>query len=234
MKEMLRKAGEQAGIHLDDLAWERLARHWELVQEANSKFNLTAITGQEQAVEKHYLDSLLALELLDTLPGALCDLGSGGGFPGLVLAIARPERPITLVEATEKKCAFLEECGAELGLPQLCVVNARAEEAGRDPALREQFPVVTARALAALNVLCEYGLPLLAEGGTLLAYKGAGWEEEAEAAANALSLLNGTLGESRLYQLPGGDQRCLLPVVKTGPCPEKYPRRPGMPTKRPL
>ncbi|MDO4733409.1 MAG: 16S rRNA (guanine(527)-N(7))-methyltransferase RsmG [Bacillota bacterium] len=234
MKEILRSTGERAGIRLDDLAWARLARHWELVQEANSKFNLTAITEREQAVEKHYLDSLLALELLDSLPGEICDLGSGGGFPGLVLAIARPERPITLVEATEKKCVFLEECAAELGLSQLQVVNARAEEAGRDPALRERFPLVTARALAALNVLCEYGLPLLAEGGTLLAYKGAGWEEEVAAAANALDLLNAGLGESRLYQLPGGDQRCLLRVEKRGPCPEKYPRRPGMPTKRPL
>lgn len=234
MKEMLRTAGEKAGVSLDEQAWERLARHWELVQEANRKFNLTAITERETAVEKHYLDCLLALDALDALPGPLCDLGSGGGFPGLVLAIARPERPITLVEATEKKCAFLEECAGELGLSQLRVVNARAEEAGRDPALREQFAVVTARALAAMNVLCEYALPLLEQGGSLLAYKGAGWEEEAEAAANALSLLNGGLQGHSLYQLPGGDQRCLLRVEKTGPCPEKYPRRPGMPTKRPL
>lgn len=240
MKELLRAAIMGAGINLDELALSRLARHWELLREANAKFNLTAITDPETAVEKHYLDSLLALESLEaqTSPDAsgnvLCDLGSGGGFPGLVLAIARPELPITLVEATEKKCAFLESCAAELGLTKLRVLNARAEEAGRLPELRESFGMVTARALAAMNVLCEYALPLLRLGGNLWAYKGAGWQEECAGAEQALQLLGGRVAESREYQLPGGDQRCLLRVEKIAPCPGKYPRRPGMPNKRPL
>lgn len=234
MIELLQKLLKTAAISLDEQAMQRLSRHWELVQEANAKFNLTAIKDPETAAEKHYLDCLLALEALDALPGPLCDLGSGGGFPGMVLAIARPERPITLVEATEKKCAFLENCGSELGLKNIRVLNLRAEEAGRSPELRESFSLVTARALAAMNVLSEYALPLLSLGGSLLAYKGAGWDEEAAAAENALSLLGGELGECKTWALPGGDQRCLVQVRKITPCPEKYPRRPGMPSKRPL
>lgn len=164
METLIRSYCQAAGISLPEGAFSQLALHWSRLMQANGRFNLTAITEPEVAAEKHYLDCLLALPVLDAYAGSLCDLGSGGGFPGLVLAIARPERPITLVEATEKKAAFLRQVGEELGLDQIRVVCARAEEIGRDPAFRAQFAVVTARALAGLPVLLEYGLPLLEPG----------------------------------------------------------------------
>lgn len=234
METWIRARCQEAGLALPERAFSQMARHWALLQEANARFNLTAITQQAAAAEKHYLDCLLALPVLDACPGPFCDLGSGGGFPGLVLAMARPERPATLVEATEKKCAFLEQAAAELGLQQVRVICARAETVGRDPAFRGQFPVVTARALAGLNVLAEYALPLLSPGGMLLAYKGGNVLEETSLAAHALDVLQGRLGPIRSYTLPSGDQRSLVSIEKVGPTPDAYPRRPGMPGKRPL
>ena len=234
METLIRSYCQAAGISLPEGAFSQLALHWSRLMQANGRFNLTAITEPEVAAEKHYLDCLLALPVLDAYAGSLCDLGSGGGFPGLVLAIARPERPITLVEATEKKAAFLRQVGEELGLDQIRVVCARAEEIGRDPAFRAQFAVVTARALAGLPVLLEYGLPLLEPGGMLLAYKGLSAPDEVQQAAQALRILQGRWVKTHAYALPSGDSRCLVQIENTGPTPDAYPRRPGMPSKRPL
>ena len=139
MEKALRALCEQAKINLDDAVFSRLSRHWDLVKAANARFNLTAILEDSAAAEKHYLDCLLALATLDPLPGPWCDLGSGGGFPGLVLAAARPEREIFLVEATEKKCAFLAEAAVALGLDRVRVMNARAEEAAELQRIAEEI-----------------------------------------------------------------------------------------------
>ncbi len=221
-------------LGLTDKEKELLQAHWSLVREADRRFNLTAV-ADEEAAEKHYRDCLAAREVVAELaPGSrVLDLGTGAGFPGLVLACTCPELSFTLLDATAKKCDFLRETAASLGLANAEVVCGRAEELGRGP-LRESFDLVTARAVASLRELVELALPLLKQGGVLLAMKGANWAEEVEEADHALTELAGTVKESREYTLSAGDRRCLLLIEKLGPTPDKYPRRPGMPHKRPL
>ena len=214
---------------------ERLLIHWQLVKETSRSFNLTAVLDDEEAAEKHYRDCLAARDFLRGLPeqALTLDLGSGAGFPGLVLAAVFPDRRFFLLDATAKKCDFLVDAAASLGLANVEVVSGRAEELARGP-LRESFALVTARAVAALRELVELALPLLEVGGALLALKGAGWAEEVAEAQHALAELSGEVKDSHEYTLSAGDRRCLLQVTKTGPTPDKYPRRPGMPHKRPL
>lgn len=238
MKDQLNGMIFQSGMSILPQKIDMFLRHWQLLSDANQRFNLTAIEDENEAAEKHYLDSLLALPLLERLAASgaqLADLGSGGGFPGLPLAICRPDINFTLIEATGKKCDFLEHCASELGLNNVTVLKLRAEEAGREPDLRQSFDIVTARALAPLNVLLEYGLPLLKVGGRLLAYKGANVRQELEEAAHALAELGGEALELHQYRLPNsGEMRLIAEIEMVKKIGQKYPRRPGMPSKRPL
>jgi len=215
-----------------------LAQHWQLLQEANRCFNLTAITDEQAAVEKHYLDCLIAAQLSDSLwpgNGYAADLGSGGGFPGLVLAAAYPARRFVLFDSARKKTDFLNDCTAALDLGNVAARPLRAEAAGQQPQLRGCFDCVTARAVAELAVLAEYALPLLRLGGVFCAWKGPEPQVEITAAAQALALLGGELRQILAYTLPFcGEGRSLVVIGKTGETPQKYPRRPGMPSKRPL
>ena len=211
-----------------------LQTHWQLVQAASARFNLTAV-NDEEAAEKHYRDCLAVRAVLASLPAGsrVLDLGSGAGFPGLVLAAVFPALSFTLLDATAKKCDFLRDTAAVMGLSNVDVICGRAEDIGRGE-LRESFGLVTARAVASLRELIELALPLLKTGGALLAYKGAKYQAEIDEAAHALAELRGEIGEVTEYALAGGDRRALVAVRKLAPTPAKYPRRPGMPHKRPL
>ncbi|MBR5430068.1 MAG: 16S rRNA (guanine(527)-N(7))-methyltransferase RsmG [Firmicutes bacterium] len=211
-----------------------LQRHWQAVQEAGSRFNLTAVADAE-AGDKHYRDCLAAREPVAALPSGsrVLDLGSGAGFPGLVLAAVCPEQRFILVDATAKKCDFLRQTAGALALTNVEVVCGRAEELGRGE-LRESCALVTARAVAALRELVELALPLLQHGGRLLALKGGAYGQEIDEASHALSELGGRVSDARTYTLPGGEQRALVLVEKLAPTPAKYPRRTGLPHKRPL
>ena len=238
MQQLIEQLAQQANLPLAAGLAQKLSCHWQLLAEANSHFNITAITDPAAAAEKHYLDCLLAgAAAAAYLPatGAVADIGSGGGFPGLVLAAASPQLDFTLIESSQKKTAFLLESAAQMGLDNLRAVPLRAEEAGRNPSLRAAFDVVTARAVAELNVLAEYSLPLLREGGFFLALKGPEPQEELAGAAHALKLLGGTVAQVLTYSLPCSQEgRSVVVLRKSAPTPEKYPRRPGMPNKRPL
>ena len=221
----------------------------------NEKFNLTAVTQYEQVQIRHFLDSLTCLLALP-VPGAarseaglpdvvplstaeaplLCiDVGTGAGFPGLPLKIMRPALQMTLLESSRKKITFLEHLVERLELKGVDLLWARAEEAGQDAQHRERYDVVLARAVADLAVLVEYGLPLCRKGGFLIAQKGAQVEGELKAAVAAIQVLGGQLREVKTIQLPGlAEPRSLLLIDKVAPTPAKYPRRPGMPHKRPL
>ena len=179
----------------------------------------------------HIADSLVGLEVPAVGEAArIVDLGSGAGLPGLVLAIARPEAEIVLVESVGKKCAWLERTVTALGLENVRVVCARAEELDEEP-----FDVVTARALASLSVLCEYAAPLLREGGSLVAWKGAVDAREDADGLHAASVLGLEREEVRAVEpYPGSQRRTLHVFRKVSPTPEGYPRRPGMAAKRPL
>ena len=211
-----------------------LRTQWGQVQAASARFNLSAVNDAE-AAEKHYRDCLAARAVLAGLPAGsrVLDLGSGAGFPGLALAAVCPDFSFTLLDATAKKCDFLREAAVAMGLSNVDVICGRAEDVGRAE-LRESFDLVTARAVASLRELVELALPLLKEGGSLLAYKGAYYQTEIDEAAHALSELCGEVGEVTEYTLAGGDRRALITVRKLAPTPTKYPRRPGMPHKRPL
>lgn len=242
-RTQLLQALQAADIHLPPGQIDQLTCHWELVEQANSSFNLTAIAAEE-AAQKHYTDCLLALPALQKIAPLnsgvsaaeakqMIDIGSGAGFPGLVLAVARPDLQVTLLEATGKKADFLQQAAHSLHLQNVCVCNSRAEEAGRS-ALRESFAIATARAVAALSTLLEYAFPLLRVGGYLLALKGANWQEELQDAENAFTLLHAELEHSLEVSLPNGDARALLLIRKNAATADKYPRRSGMPSKRPL
>lgn len=220
----------------------------------NRKFNLTTVTGYEEVQLKHFLDSLtclLAFPTQGTIPvGAipdvvplstaetplLCiDVGTGAGFPGVPLKIMRPAIHMTLLESSHKKILFLEHLIKRLELKNVQPLWARAEEAGQDAHHRERYDIVLARAVADMAVLVEYCLPLCRKGGYLIAQKGADIEAELKAAEEATRLLGGKLREVKALQLPGlREPRSLVLVEKVAPTPPKYPRRPGMPKKRPL
>jgi 16S rRNA (guanine527-N7)-methyltransferase len=221
----------------------------------NRKFNLTTVTRYEEVQVKHFLDSLTCLLALP-VPGAahaagglpdiiplstaetplLCiDVGTGAGFPGLPLKIMRPTLQMTLLDSSRKKIAFLEHLVQRLELKGVDLLWARAEEAGQDAHQRERYDVVLARAVADLAVLVEYCLPLCRKGGCVIAQKGAQVEQELQAAQAAIHLLGGELRAVKTIQLPGlKETRSLVLLEKVAPTPAKYPRRPGIPGKRPL
>lgn len=201
------------------------------LQKENEKMNLTAITAPEEMAVKHFADSLCLFNYID-LPenAALLDVGSGAGFPGLVLKLFRPDLQVTLLDASKKRCGFLERLKRELSADDVEILWGRSEELAREETLREQFDFVTARAVASLPVLLELCTPFLKPGGRFLAMKG---KEETDSAAKALTLLNCEITAHQRYQLNGED-RAILEIKKLGSTPEKYPRRVGMPEKRPL
>lgn len=211
-------------------AYESLLLHW------NERISLTAIRDPRGIRIRHFLDSLACATVTGPLNGrSLIDVGSGAGFPGLPLKILFPQLRLTLVDSVVKKARFLELAAAELGLREVNVVADRAEVLGQDPAFREQFDWAAARAVAELRVLAEYLLPLCRVGGAMLAQKGESAPSEAGAAAGAIARLGG--GEARLttVSLPETDQLHFLVVVpKTQATDRRYPRRPGLPAKRPL
>jgi 16S rRNA (guanine527-N7)-methyltransferase len=203
----------------------------------NERVNLTSITDYEEVQVKHFLDSLSCLQALTPLaPGTRCiDIGAGPGFPGLPLKIVRPQMRLTLLEATGKKVLFLQHIVGELELQGVEIIMGRAEELGRQPPHREVYEVAVARAVAQLAVLLEYALPLLVTGGIFVAQKGVEVEDEVEAAQSALLILGGRIKEVKAVHLPGlGAPRHLVVVEKVTPTPQKYPRRAGIPAKRPL
>ena len=209
----------------------------ELLLDANARLNLTRVTEPDDVARLHLLDALSALPLLDALaPIRAIDLGSGGGVPGLVLALARPETAWTLLDSVGKKCDAMRGFAAALGLRSVTVIADRAESLGRDPKHRERYDLVTARACAALPVLAEYALPLAAVGGAVLAWKGplTVEDEEIVRGAAAAGLLGG--GPPAIHEtgVPALGRHRLVLVPKERTTPERYPRRPGEPARRPL
>jgi 16S rRNA (guanine527-N7)-methyltransferase len=222
------------GIALSPAQLGYFARYAQVLADWNAHTNLTAISTPEAIYRRHFLDSLSLVRFWGDPPARLIDLGSGGGFPGVPLKIVRPELRLTLVDSVAKKTAFLNHLVQELGLEGVQVRTARAEELGRDPAEREQYDVVTARALAELRVLAEYALPLARVGGRVLAPKGAAASAEATAAARAITLLGGAPAECLPVDLPGQDDAVVVVIRKVAPTDPRYPRAVGVPRRRPL
>lgn len=206
----------------------------------NARANLTAIVERDQVVVKHFLDSLSVAPILrqtfSAAPGlhSLIDIGSGAGFPGLPLGIVLPDTHVTLLEATRKKVDFLEHIITQLQLQHVTAIYARAEDAAHDPAHREKYDAAVARAVSDLATLLEYTLPFVRVGGIFVAQKGIRVDDEIHRAARALEALGGRVREIVPVQLPGLELRHLIVVEKITATPLKYPRRAGVPEKKPI
>jgi 16S rRNA (guanine527-N7)-methyltransferase len=202
----------------------------------NEKINLTAIRDPEGIRKKHFLDSLsCTLAWKESIPHSLVDIGTGAGFPGIPLKILHPSMQVTLVESVGKKAGFCLHMISKLGLNGIEIITARAEELGLQPEHREQYEWAVARAVASLPVLVEYLLPLVRIGGRVLAQKGESGPAELLAAGNAIRILGGQTRQLIKVTLPGvADERFLAVIEKTSPTPQNYPRKSGIPAKKPL
>ncbi len=236
MESLTRNAASLFNLHLTEKQIQALMTYERELVEWNQKFNLTAIRDAESIRVKHFLDSLsCSLAWKNTPPQNLIDVGTGAGFPGLPLKILYPAMRLTLVESVGKKVTFCKHMAAMLGLENVEVIHARAEEIGQNGRYREQHDWVVARAVAQLNVLSEYLLPLVKVGGMMLAQKGETGPAEAQSAEKAMKLLGGKLKQLLPVHLPGvADDRYLVIVEKFAATPPKYPRKPGIAAKSPL
>ena len=203
-----------------------LARYGELLAEKNKVMNLTAITDPQDVATLHMLDCAALLNCADFSGKTLIDVGTGAGFPGLPLKILVPSLEVTLLDSLNKRVDWLNETIGALGLDGVQAVHGRAEEAGREPDLRERFDSAAARAVADLRLLCELCLPLVKVGGRFLAMKGTDCERELDAALPAIQILGGRVEDCFDYQIPHTNvtHRVIL-IEKSAPSPEKYPRR---------
>ena len=235
LKALLMARAAAMGIPMSDGQAEQFAAYHEMLVGANARMNLTRVPDDpSEAVDRNYLDCVAPLAGDFPEAATAVDVGSGAGFPGIPLAILLPGTRFTLVDALAKRVEFLQSVIERLGL-NAEALHLRAEDAARQDALREGFDLAVARAVAPMNVLCEYLLPLVRLGGHMLALKGPGLDGELAQAENALSLLGGKMERVQPLVIPGRDWNHRAAwIKKTAPTPEKYPRRAGAVEKRPL
>lgn len=223
--ELFEKEVNNLGIELDAFANERFDSYAERLVRWNKHINLTSITEPDEIVIKHFIDSLAILKYIKPKRhDKLIDVGTGAGFPGVPLLIAEPSLEVTFVDSVGKKLGFIRDVLRVNGLVAN-TVHGRIEELGKNSDYREQYDFATARAVAPLNVLCEYCLPLVKTGGCFVALKGANAEQELNDARYAIELLGGKLEGQNWFELPNGDKRCIIVIKKISQTPTKYPRR---------
>ena len=232
IQALLRAGLTQLGLSPDTAP--QLERYGQLLTEKNQVMNLTAITDPVEVAQKHMLDCAALLGAARFQGKSVIDVGSGAGFPGLVLKLCEGSIDLTLLDSLQKRVDWLEEAAQALGV-SVTALHGRAEELGKTPELREQFDIATARAVADLRILCELCLPLVKVGGVFLAMKAEDCRDEVDAAGRCISLLGGRLLKSDTYQVPGTDlTRRVIRVEKIAPTAEKYPRRFARIQKAPL
>ncbi|HIY92934.1 16S rRNA (guanine(527)-N(7))-methyltransferase RsmG [Companilactobacillus sp. HBUAS56275] len=228
----------QKGIELSDVQKEQFATYFHELVETNKVMNLTSITDEDQVYLKHFYDSIVLGFVDEKILNeelTLCDVGSGAGFPSLPLKIINPKLKITIVDSLNKRIKFLEGLVNKLNLTDVSLVHGRAEEVGKNPQFRESFDVVTARAVAAMNVLTEFCLPLAKVGGQFVAMKSEKAPEEVKNAEYAIKTLGGEIKQQESVELPNdAGIRNFIFVEKISKTPKKYPRKPGTPAKKPL
>ena len=235
MKERLERGLAALGLTPPPGATDQLVRYAQLLLEQNQVMNLTAIVEPDRVVDLHFLDSAGVALCADLSGKRLIDVGTGAGFPGMVLKILIPELDLTLVDSLGKRLDWLGTVCADLGLTGVTIRHARGEELALDPDFRDHFDFATARAVADLRVLCELCLPYVAPGGRLLAMKALDCEEEVSQAGRAVSVLGGRLLPAFRYRIPGTDvERRVVQVEKLSPTPKGYPRRWAKIQKAPL
>ena len=233
---------KEIGIELNEEQLSQLDTYYEMLTETNKYMNLTAITEYDDVITKHFADSLqlvrcadLSEEVSRETPMSLIDVGTGAGFPGMVLKIAFPHLNVTLLDSLDKRVKFLDSVISRLGLNDIEAVHYRAEDAARKAMYRDSFDLAVSRAVASLPTLTEYCMPFVKPGGYFIAYKSGNIEEELSSAGKAVAALSGKVEELLSYSLPETDiSRSLVKIKKLAPTDNKYPRRAGKPEKQPI
>lgn len=233
--EILKKHANDYGLEINEKTADMLEIYAKELREWNEKINLTAITDDEGIALKHFLDCLLCGTVVPFEDGkSIIDVGTGAGFPGLVLAAAYPNVNVTLLDSTGKKLKAVEAIAEAMGVKNVKIVHARAEEAGKKTEFRERYDFATARAVAELRVLSEYALPFVKKGGFFISLKGATAKEEIAGSANALNVLGGKTDSLNELVLPAGDKRAIIKIKKISQTSPKYPRPSAQIAKKPL
>ncbi|MGG1675907.1 16S rRNA (guanine(527)-N(7))-methyltransferase RsmG [Neobacillus sp. NRS-1170] len=234
--DQFRASLQEKGITLTDRQLDQFEKYYETLVEWNEKMNLTAITDKEDVYLKHFYDSITASFYFDfSKPFHLCDVGAGAGFPSIPLKIVFPEIEVTIVDSLNKRISFLTHLANVLELENVHFVHDRAETFGVNPEYRENFDVVTARAVARMSVLSEFCLPLVKVGGDFIAMKAASAKEELAVGQKAITTLGGKLDKMFTFTLPFEEsERSILIIKKEKQTPKKYPRKPGTPGKAPI
>lgn len=235
IKEILKSATADFKIQLNNLQLTQLEKYFELLVEWNEKINLTAITDAEGVAIKHFADSLTLFNYVDVPENSrVIDVGTGAGFPGIVLKIARPDIKLTLLDSLNKRLVFLDNILTEIGLSAQ-LIHSRAEDGGQNIDLRESYDFVVSRAVAQLNVLSEYCLPYARLGGSFVALKGPDADNEISNAKRAVQILGGKIKNTYNFFLPNkGGERSIIVIEKNQPTPDKYPRNSGKIKAKPL
>lgn len=233
-KELFFSCADEIGLNLSDETFDKFDRYAVLLKEYNEKVNLTAITDADGITVKHFADSLYLLKYLNINPEAkVCDVGTGAGFPGMCLMLARPDLRVTLFDSVNKKLEFIRFLCRELDIhPE--IVNIRAEDAGKRNEFRERFDVSTARAVASLSKLSEYCVPLIKVGGIFAPMKAPLSDDEKNDGVNAARILGAKLKDEHFYELKTGDKREIIIFEKFSRTSPKFPRNPGIISKNPL
>jgi 16S rRNA (guanine527-N7)-methyltransferase len=234
--DALETAANSFGLNLTPEQIKAFAKYNELLIAWNEKINLTAITDPQEVAVKHMVDSLACLDDAIFVEGcSVIDVGTGAGFPGLPLKIVRPDIKLTLLDSLNKRLLFLQDVVDQLGLAGTELIHARAEDAGRNSKLRAKYHIAVSRAVARLNVLAELCLPFVRLNGFFVALKGAQFCEEVSEAESAIVKLGGQVIDVHPVKLPGiDDKRAIVVIKKIADTPAAYPRRPGIPEKKPL
>lgn len=224
----------RVGVDISEIQAEQFYDYYELLVERNKVMNLTAITDFKEVVKKHFADSLTLLRIhnMDEVRNMI-DVGTGAGFPGIPLKIVCPDVKLTLLDSLGKRVKFLEDVAGKLDLRGVECVHSRTEDLAGNSYYREQYDLVTARAVAAMNVLSEYCLPYVKIGGVFAAYKSGTIEEELAAAERAISVLGGKVRATEKFQLDDMGRSIVL-IEKTRKTPKSYPRKAGTPSRSPI
>jgi 16S rRNA (guanine(527)-N(7))-methyltransferase RsmG len=235
IKNIIKEKSEVMGVSVSDDLIEKLEIYAKELKEWNEKINLTAITDDEGIAVKHFIDSLMLLKYVDIPENSkIIDVGTGAGFPGLVIAATRPDVKVTLLDSTGKKLKVVNDIGEKMGLSNYEILNMRAEEAGQKKEYREIYDFATARAVAELRVLSEYCLPFVKQNGYFISMKGALADKEIENASNALKTLSGKIEEKYNFNLCDAGERNIIKIKKISQIPTKYPRVSAQIAKKPL
>lgn len=235
-RQLLIDGAKELGVELSEKQVEQFIQYKSLLQEWNEKMNLTAITEDIEVITKHFLDCITINKAIDmSKQKTVIDIGTGAGFPGLVIKIAFPHLKVTLVDSLKKRLTFLEEVISQIGLKEVICVHSRAEDLGKNKSYREGFDICASRAVANLAVLSEYTLPFVKINGYLIALKGQKIEEEIEQGEKAVAILGGELETVVDATVPFTDlQHKIAKIKKVRQTAAKYPRKAGEPTKSPL